>query len=213
MTDTELKERRRIAKHECLHGLLGLLARAKIEEIRTWPYGETLVQFPLNPWTLKYKYAHAPGETQTMVTKIFGSLIAPVVIMLGEELQSEDLRLVEAWQDAWSALSGAISARELTTDARLSVMTWCKPRRPWIDSITAALMARKRVWGHSAWLRLVQECRPPEAPRRTAPASSRPALPRQRALNNSIRVEQLPWFSPDWRTSGHTGAPLVHQSW
>jgi hypothetical protein len=214
MDNTELRERRRIAQHEALHGLLGLKAGAVIEEIRAWPYGETSARFPLNPWTLKYKYARSPDETQTMVTKILAAIISPKVTMPRELLDGSDLELVEQWEHAWSTLPGAISSRELRTDATLYVMDWEKKNRQLIDNVTAALMERRKVWGHSAWLRLVQECRPPEAPRRSAPASSRPAPPRQRALNRSfIRVEHLPWFSPDWRTSRHAGAPLVHQSW
>src|SRR5262245_2226937 len=107
MDNAELRERRRIAKHEALNGLLGLRAGAVIEEIQAWPFGETCARFPLNPWTLKYKFAREPAETQVMVTKILATLVAPPVVMYGEVLQSEDLRLVEQWQHAWSALPGA----------------------------------------------------------------------------------------------------------
>jgi len=211
MNDTELKERRRIAKHECLHGLLGLRAGAVIEEVRVEPCGETTARFPLNQWGLKHRFARAPEETQAMTTKIVAALIAPSVVMYEEALGGGDLELVEQWQHAWSTLPGAISSRELRTDATLYVMNWYKPNKQWVDNVTAALMQRRKVWGHSAWLRLVQECRPPEAPRRTVAAPSRPAPPRQRALSNSIRTEHLLCF-PDWRSSRHAGAGLV-QSW
>jgi hypothetical protein len=129
MDNAELRERRRIAQHEALHGLVGLKAGAEIEEIRAWPVGETSARFPMHPSTVKYKYAHAPAETQGMVTKILAAIIAPKVAMHGEALAGGDLELVEVWQHAWSALPGAISARELTTDATLFVMDWDKPNR------------------------------------------------------------------------------------
>jgi hypothetical protein len=212
MDNAEVRERRRIARHECLHGLLGLRAGAVIEDIRCWPYGETCLRFPLHPVTLKHKFARSPEETQAMVTKIVASLLAPSVVMYGENLGGGDLELVEAWQHAWEQLPAAISARELRTDATLYVMQWYKPNRPWVDNVTAALTQRRKVWGHTAWRTLVQECRPPEAPRRPVAAPSRPAPPRQRARTNALRVEHLPWFSPDWRTLRPGSAALVHLS-
>jgi hypothetical protein len=100
MDNAELRERRRIARHEALHGLVGLRAGAVIEEIRCWPFGETVSRFPLHPLVLKYKFARSPAEAQVMTTKILAALIAPSVLMLGEELGGGDLVLAEDWARA-----------------------------------------------------------------------------------------------------------------
>jgi len=214
MDNEELLERKRIARHEALHGLLGLRAGAEIQEIEVWPVGGTLLRFPLNPWTLKYHYGRSPAKVQEQVTKILASLLGPTVAS-SETLQDEDLRLVTQWQQAWSALPGErISANELHVDARFSVLVWLKPNRQWIDKVTLALVQRQKVWGHAAWLRLVQQCRPPQAQRRISSVPSRPAAPRQRALSNAAsRSESVPWSYHDGRTSRRAGAPVHLQVW
>jgi hypothetical protein len=211
MNNAELQERKRIARHEALHGLLGLRAGGTIEDIIAWPYGETSTRFQLNPWTLKSAYARAPAATQETASKILAAFLGPSVLMYGEVLGGGDLELCQQWLSAWEQLPTSCTWRDLRAEAILDAMDWYRPRRAFVERVAMALMQRRKVWGDRAWRKLVEDCRPPQAPRRTAAAPSRPAAHRQRALTNSIRVEHLTCF-PDWRTSGHAGTALVHQS-
>jgi hypothetical protein len=204
MDQTELK---RIAKHEALHGLLALeVVGAKVEDIRCED-GVTITSFPLVPHSLKRRYADLPYSTRETVKRIIAAVIAPAIIT-GEYLDGEDRVLFEEWEQAWKKLPGACSWLSLCTDARLLVGEWYRApgRRAFVERVAEALMKRRRVWGHSAWVRLVQSCQPP----RSAPQSAPRALP---YVNVKTYPPEILVCSPDWRTSGHAGTGLVHQSW
>jgi hypothetical protein len=204
MTNAEL---RHTAQHEALHGLLGLEAGGMIDEVSI-EEAFTITRFPFAPWQLGQHFAYLPAYITAQTRKIIAAIIAPSALQ-SEALAGGDLDLAQRWQEAWDRLPEACSWRTLRADALLEALAWRREHREVVEWVATALMARKRVVGHAAWVQLVQDCCTPQVPRRTAP--TRPAAIQQRALTNSIRVEHLTCF-PDWRTSGHAGTALLHLS-
>jgi hypothetical protein len=212
MTNAELWELQRRAQHEALHAMLTTHAAGTVEEVHIWPEALTVSRYPLHPSALPYQQRHFPALAWVQTKRILAGILAPSVLMEGEVLAGSDRELVEAWLDAWQQLPAAISARELMTDATQYARAWYKQRHAWVHNVRNALVQRRKLWGNSAWLQVLQSCRPPETRPCRVAVPSRPAAQRQRALNNAIRTEHLLCYD-DWRTSRAGSAGLLHQSW
>jgi len=211
MTNAELWELQRRAKHEALHAMLGTRAGGTVDIIHIEPEAFTVLRYPLHPSALSYQHRHFPNATRHQTIKILAGIVAPYVVTDTEVLEGSDRELLEKWLHAWDVLPGAISVRELRANATQYAREWYQQRHAWVDNVMHALVQRRKIWWHPWWLQILQSCRPPDTRPCTVTIPSWPAAERQRALSNSIRVEDLLCL-PDWRTSRYAGAGLV-QLW
>jgi hypothetical protein len=201
------KEIGRVARHEALHAMLAMVV-GEIEEVSVND-ARTIARLCMAPWQLQARYQNDPDATGYLVTKILACSLGPFVVM-GEELTGADREQLEAWQEAWQELPGAESWRSATIRARCYVSEWYRYRREWVARVTDTLVQRRRVYGHRAWVKLVQECKPfrptlTPTPRPTAPAP-RQAQAQARPRNLTREVEYIRCLQElDWRTYGHPG--------